>query len=264
VQAFEPRLTAELFARWPDRVAEVLAYDEQRAWLLLADAGVAIETEGNPPEAWLEVLPLYAELQRGEAAHAEDHVANGVPALLLSTLPARYAGLLDTGLPVEAHELAALRAFAPRFEEFCGELEAAGLPATVQHDDLHMGSVYKKDGRIRLLDWGDSSISHPFFSLVVPFRFLEERTGLPPTDPWFARLRDAYLEPWGAHLRDVFEVAMHAGRFVHTIAWSRQRESVPPYYRATFDDAFAHVLRRALRCESHGRQDDCAGDPAGS
>ena len=31
VQAFEPRLTAELFARWPDRVAEVLGHDHKRA-----------------------------------------------------------------------------------------------------------------------------------------------------------------------------------------------------------------------------------------
>jgi hypothetical protein len=38
VQAFEPRLTAELFARYPDRVAEVLGYDEERARLLLGDA----------------------------------------------------------------------------------------------------------------------------------------------------------------------------------------------------------------------------------
>ena len=30
VQAFEPRLTAELSARYPDRVAEVLGYDEER------------------------------------------------------------------------------------------------------------------------------------------------------------------------------------------------------------------------------------------
>ena len=28
VQAFEPHLTAKLFARWPDRVAEVLGYDD--------------------------------------------------------------------------------------------------------------------------------------------------------------------------------------------------------------------------------------------
>src|SRR5436305_9765787 len=39
VQAFEPRLTAALAARRPDRLPEVLAHDETRAWLLLGDAG---------------------------------------------------------------------------------------------------------------------------------------------------------------------------------------------------------------------------------
>ena len=53
VQAFEPRLTAQLYRRWPDRVAEVLGYDEERAWLLLADAGTPIGAFGNPPEAWV-------------------------------------------------------------------------------------------------------------------------------------------------------------------------------------------------------------------
>src|SRR2546423_3491056 len=57
VQAFEPRLTAELFRRWPDRVPEVLAHDEGRAWILLADAGTRIADIGNPPESWLAVLP---------------------------------------------------------------------------------------------------------------------------------------------------------------------------------------------------------------
>jgi hypothetical protein len=89
VQAYEPRLTGELFARWPDRVGEVLAYDARRAWFLLADAGVPIEAVGNPPQAWLEALPLYAELQQGEAAHAAEHITHGVPSLPLSALPAR-------------------------------------------------------------------------------------------------------------------------------------------------------------------------------
>jgi hypothetical protein len=39
VQGFEPRLTAHLFARYPDLVAEVLAQDGERSWLLL-DRGV--------------------------------------------------------------------------------------------------------------------------------------------------------------------------------------------------------------------------------
>ena len=38
---------------------------------------------------------------------------------------------------------------------------------------------------MRILDWGDSSISHPFASLFVTFRFLEEITHLSPDDAWF-------------------------------------------------------------------------------
>jgi hypothetical protein len=196
-QAFEPRLSSELFQRWPDRVGEVLGYDEQRGWLLTAHAGVPIGALGNPPEVWAEVLPRYSELQRDEAAFSNDHIAHGVPSLAPSTLPSRYAEMLERRLPLEPDELARPRFFSPRFEQLGGELAAGGLPATVQHDDLHMGSVYHLDGRFRVLDWGDSSISHPFFSLVVTFRFLEERTGLQRHDPRFARLRDAYLEPRG-------------------------------------------------------------------
>ena len=81
VQAFEPRLTAQLFARWPDRLPEVLGHDEKRAWLLLADAGTPIRVFGNPPETWLAVMPLCSELQRGEVVHAHEHLATGVPDL---------------------------------------------------------------------------------------------------------------------------------------------------------------------------------------
>src|SRR5207245_2331183 len=109
VQAFEPRLTAGLFARWPDRVAEVLGHDEERAWLLLADAGTAIRALGNPPETWLVALPLYAELQRGEAAHVLEHLAHDVPDLRVATLPARYDDLLQHDLPLEGDEIVRLR-----------------------------------------------------------------------------------------------------------------------------------------------------------
>ena len=94
VQAFEPRLTVELYARWPDRVTEVLAVDEARRWLLLGDAGIAVRELGNPPEAWFEALPSYAELQKGEIGYALDHIGHGVPDLRMAALPAGYERLL--------------------------------------------------------------------------------------------------------------------------------------------------------------------------
>src|SRR6266487_1372302 len=155
VQAFEPRLTAGLFARWPDRVAEVLAHDEERAWLLLGDAGTPVGTFGNPPEAWVAALPLYAELQRGEAEHAQDQLAHGVPDLRVATLPGRYEELLQRELPLERDEIDRLQGFAPRFAELCVELGAHDVPETIQHDDLHMANLYADGERLRVLDWGD-------------------------------------------------------------------------------------------------------------
>jgi hypothetical protein len=247
VQAFEPRLTGELFTRWPDRVAEVLARDDERAWLLLGDAGTSMRTLGNPPQVWLRVLPLYAELQRGEVPHADDHLAYGVPDLRVSTWPAHYEDLLHHALPIEDDEVDHLRRFASRFAELCSELAASHVPETVQHDDLHMANVYADGERLRLLDWGDALISHPFASLVETFRFLEEVNHLPPEDPWFARLRDAYLEPWGRGYSEACTLAVRAGAFAHACAWIRQRDGLSQADRVEFDVAFRIVLRRAIR-----------------
>jgi hypothetical protein len=246
VQAFEPRLTAELFARWPDRVAEVLGHDEERAWLLLADAGTSVRVSGNPPEAWLAALPLYAELQRGEVPHTLEHLTHHVPNLRLAILPERYEDLVRRDLPLEDDEIHRLRAFAPRFTELCGELAGFDVPETIQHDDLHAANLYTQGERFRLLDWGDASISHPFASLVVTFRFLEELNELHPADPWFARLRDAYLEPWGPGLASAFALAIRVGGFAHTFAWTRQRDHLPEPERPEFDRWFRVVLRRAV------------------
>jgi hypothetical protein len=246
VQAFEPRLSAGLYARWPDRVAGVLGHDEERAWLLLADAGTPLAESGNSPETWLVALPRYAELQRGEAAYAPEHLAHHVPDLRVATMPARYEDLLRHDLPIEPVEIARLREFASRFTELCDELAAYGVPETIQHDDLHMLNVYAKGNQLRLLDWGDACISHPFASLVVTFRFLEEVNRLPPSDPWYTRLRDAYLEPWGNGMTGAFTLALRVGAFAHAIAWLRQRDALPPQARPDFDKAFPIILRRAV------------------
>jgi hypothetical protein len=245
-QFFEVRLTAALSAR-RDAVTEVLAHDLDRGWLLMADAGEPLRALGNPPERWLEILPTYAELQIDETGHADEHVTLGVPDLRLARLPALYEGLLRAELPIEAAEKSALETFRPRFLELCEELDSAEIGPTVQHDDLHMNNVYVKDGALRVLDWGDASIANPLFSLFETFRFLSEINRLPADDPWYARLRDAYLEPWGSGLRETFELALRIGGLAHAIAWLHQRDALPEADRREFDGSFVHILRLALR-----------------
>jgi hypothetical protein len=246
VQGFEPLLTARLARRHPGLLPEVIAHDAERGWLLLADAGTSLRDLGNAPQVWLSLLPAYAELQRAETAHVAEHLAAGVPDLRTSGLPDRFAVLLTSDVPLTAPERDRVAAFRPDFAAMCADL-AATVPDSVQHDDLHHANVHLRDGVARILDWGDTVVSHPFASLVVTFQFLEEVNGLRPDDPWFARLRAAYLEPWaGSGHDDTVEMALTVGMVAHAIAWVRQRRALPPDYLPRFDTAYRAVLDRML------------------
>jgi hypothetical protein len=212
----------------------------------MADAGTPLRELGNPPDRWYELLPAVAQMQMGEMPFTADHLDAGVPDLRLGRIPERFEELFAVELPVTAVEVADLAATHRSLERWCADLDDAGIGATVQHDDLHMNNVYLGDGTLRVLDWGDASISHPFFSLFETFRFLSTVNGLGPDDPWFARLRDAYVEPWGPGLEEVFDLALRVAGFAHAIAWLDQREVLPASDRADFDIGFAEILRLTL------------------
>ena len=211
---FEARLTAALALRWPDRVAEVVEHGED--WLLTRDAGTQIAEDDA---LWPGVVRRYAELQQGEAAQVEEHIAAGVPDLRLARLPERYAKLLEE---VDDERL---RRFEPRFAGLCAELEARGIPETIQHDDLHRFNVYVRDGRPRVLDWGDSSVGHPYFSLIATLRHVEDRG-----------ITRAFLEAWGGDA-ETLALALRVGRIAH--AFKQRPLGVP-------DDDWPRVLALAI------------------
>jgi phosphotransferase family enzyme len=247
VQAFEPALTIRLAADFPQLLPQVLASDIERRWLLLADAGAPVRRFGNRPEFWVDVLPRYAELQRDQARRVDEHLAAGVPDLRLELLPARYGELLAANLPCDREKKDAIARLEPSFARWCVELADHGIPATVQHDDLHHSNLFVHNRHLRILDWGDTVISHPFASLVVTFQFLEEVNGLAPDDPCFLRLRRAYLEPWGSGHEAALSVALRVGAVAHAISWLRQREALPESWLPRFDAAYQGNLDRVAR-----------------
>jgi hypothetical protein len=245
-QAFEPRLTAVLASRWPGLLPEVLAADAERAWLLLGDAGKRLGF-GVGPEPWLTLFPAYAELQRGEVAYVAEHLDAGVPDRGIANFPALYEAMLAHELPLSATDQARLRDFAPGFNRLCEELATADARETIQHDDLHGNNVYPHNGAAKILDWGDSCVSHPFLTLFVAFLHLEEMEGLACGNPWFDRLRDAYLEPWGRpdELRETFELAQRIGPFAHLFKELQVLDAIPKTKRHFAPD-LPGVLARCI------------------
>ena len=210
----------------------MLAHDDERGWLLLADAGTPVGAFGNVEDAWTAALPLYAELQRGEVAHAAEHLDGGVTDRRLAALPALYEDMLARDLPLDPAEIEALRRIAPAFADRCDEL-ADSLPDTIEHGDLHLANVYPKDDRVLFLDWGDAAVSHPFFSLARA------------DDVWDERLRAAYLEPWGRGLEDVLERALPVGSFVNAFGFLRLWDHLDAAARDTYRASMPRILGRA-------------------
>jgi len=198
-QDFEAALTALLARTAPDVMPVVLAIHPKEPWMLLADGGAKLRDALRGQallDAWVEVLPRYADLQRRLLGRDDELLACGIPDRRLDHLPADLSRTLDDERIVSRAAAERLRARLPDLTACAGELAAFGIGATVQHDDLHDANVLRNGARTVVFDWGDASLTHPFLSLGVLLRAAAERAGLAATDPAIARLRSAYLEPW--------------------------------------------------------------------
>jgi len=246
---FEPALTVRLFELAPDRVTPVVDADLDRAWMLMRDAGTRLrELVLTPSDLrhWELALPRYAELQLTATPIAEELLALGVPDARLAVLPEQLRAVLAEpvrGMPVAEQERA-LEAL-PEFEALCRELAAYGIAETIQHDDLHDGQVFVRNGRYVFFDWGDSCISHPFHSLTVNLRAAAAKLDLEPGGPEVRRLRDAYLEPFGG-LGEAADLAYRTGTVGRALAWDRFARSGFGYTEPDDDLATAHGLKLFL------------------
>ena len=260
--AFEARLLPILERVRPGHVPELVANDAERGWLLMRDGGLRLRElvhSWHDLTHWQALLPEYAELQIALAPHSDELLEAQVPDERLAVLPGHVAALLDdrdacmvgreNGLDEDEYER--LRALVPDFAARCTYLAAYGIPETIQHDDLHDGNVFVRDGRYLFFDWGDSCVSHPFNTLVVTMRSLVHRLELAPGGPDVVRLRDAYLEPFHRfgsrdELVEAAELAHYIGTAARSLNWNRFIRVREPQYRFDDEDAVPYGLKRLL------------------
>ena len=100
-------------------------------------------------------------------------------------------------------------------------------------DDLHDGNVFVDGDRLRVLDWGDASVAHPFVSLGMILTTVAQRWQLPRDDAAVGRVRDAYLEPFRgfaspATLLSAAALAERVAPTVRILAWQLAHEGAPP------------------------------------
>jgi len=260
-QRHEAAIT-EALARWaPDQGTAVLALDRRRGWLLAEDAGPRLRevlAKDRDIRRWHAVLPRYAELQLKTAPHVSELLKLDVPDRRADALAMSYERLLKDrslmriglkeGLSAVQHER--LRGMVPQVREWAMAISAA-IPATIQHDDLHDGQVFVRDGHYRILDWGDACVSHPFYSLSVILRSIAYTFKLKHDAPELAHVRDAYLEPFTrvatrTQIRAAYPVAARLGWISRALSWALVVENLPPAGKRKERGSVPRSLQRFL------------------
>ena len=201
----EATIIADLAPRWPTLVPDVIAVDRRRSWMLLADHGLPMGDAVGITEqvtALELLLPTYAEMQAATEGQVPAWLAIGTPDRRLRELPDLLDRLLRGAAPVGRVQIgdadrAAYLADLPLLASVCADLATTPTVDALDHADLHGTNVLVDGSRQRLADWGDSCITHPYSSLLVPLSFVVGSLPGPERRPATLRLCDAYLEPWG-------------------------------------------------------------------
>jgi hypothetical protein len=263
--AHEPALTDYLARLRPEILPDVLAVDLQRGWMLMCDSGTPLRALIKSDQSlarWRDILPLYVGLQKDLMAHVEQILTLGVLDRRLETLPDQFERLVaDERSMLISHadglsddEYRRLKASVKDFERLCLELASAGIPATIHHDDFHDGNVFLQAGRVCFTDWGESAVTHPFFTLVVLLRGASNSLDLPSDAPELMQLRDWYLDQWTdyaplAELQPVVHLAQRIGLVNRALTWHRVIANLPESLKSEYAIAIPNYLQEFINTD---------------
>jgi hypothetical protein len=258
--AYEARLPTELSRTGSSLVPYSLSHPTE-PWCLVADSGLSARDDLQGAESgariafWTPVMAGYAELQRMAAPEALRSV--GLPDLSAAALLDRFDEVVtdrrwfaaEATPELSRKEWEQIQACRPRLAEAAAEL-ADTRPATVQHDDLHDANVFGRADAVRIIDWGDASLAHPFGTLLITLDVLASQLQCTRHDPRLAPVRDAYLEVWrtggesAAELHRELDLAVRTGGLARAAAWRRALGSPEAGQQLDFADAVSSWMVR--------------------
>ncbi len=172
--AIEPTLLRYLGTLLPSASLEVLAQNDKLYCFLMRDAGTPLRDilkKHFQINLANNALTTYATIQKLTANHIDTLLSMGVPDWRLSMLPSLYLALLnqkqfliDDGLsPTEIEDLKKLHL---KVVERCHQLAQYNIPETIEHGDFHDNNILVQGNNMIIHDWGEATITHPFFSLT--------------------------------------------------------------------------------------------------
>lgn len=274
--ASEPTIIKYLSEQFHASVPDVIAiYDDQHCFLM-KDAGEPLrKTLKNKFQIELlcRAIKEYASIQRSTERHFEAFLGMGVPDWRLDKLPRLYDQMIRKTDFLKAEgltedELHLLRSLSPQFSTQCELLSRHAIPETLGYHDFHDNNVLidANTHKMTFVDWGETAIIHPFFSLLTCLEQAATHHGIEVGNQWYQQLQEACLENWSElsdnkHLADAFKLAGKLAPFFGALAcyqfmMSVDLQSYKTYY-LNRPSKIAHYFRVLIQNFS---DNDCRRD----
>lgn len=243
----EARLLKFLANLGIDSIPQVIVFSQEKRCFLMEEAGETLrgKLKANYDLSYpSQALNIYSDLQIKCIPYVHQLLDIGIHDWRLEKLPELYthfigqeAMLKKDGLTEQ--DLRALQNFYPTFVSLCKELASFNIPETLEHGDFQDNNILIKNNKIMLHDFGDATITHPFFSLASFLYSAKRHHGIDQRDLRYKVLYDSYMMPWQTvltpeKLLTTFNIAKKLGRFVFALSFARIKscegiEAFPEY-----------------------------------
>ena len=259
---YEARLTRYLSERYPTLVAELLAVDEDHGWLLMPAGGQKLRQylqSTRDHALWQRILRGYASLQVSLTEFPAEILALGTPDRGLGRFPTLYHEILrdpdalgvGTSWGLSRAEYRKLLKLQGLVSRLCHELDDCGIPASLDHGDLHDNNIFLANSEFRIFDWGDSSLTHPFFSLRTAFVNMEMTFGWAEGAPIFDKFAEEYLDSWRIYtvrddLQKAFSLAQRLWSLSSAYRWYIFQDQFPGEHQGEYQAAVPALLKEFL------------------
>jgi hypothetical protein len=214
----EGSVMAGLVQLYPDHIPAPLAINTTQNWMLLEDLGEPIGRDASL-ETRMDLFQAMAYIHIDSVSRIDSLINMGCIDRRIPWLRAHLESLLVDEVTLSLLTLAEredLRSALPRLDSLLAELDALPIPPALIHGDLNTGNVAFREGKIKVFDWTDAAISHPYFDLDVIFTAEDAAVR--------EALEAAYLSAWeriypADQVRRAFELARVVYGLYHAVSY---------------------------------------------
>ncbi|GEL78020.1 aminoglycoside phosphotransferase family protein [Tenuibacillus multivorans] len=192
----EPSINQFLDQHHASYVPEVIAVHPQNNWYLMQELQGPLLGKTNDLHQWEQALIRLVDIQKKSTLHITNPSSMYCPTRPVTSTIQHH---LETALyklyqhkEISTHTYNVLLESVPNIFRKCDQLQHSNIPLALEHGDFFGGNIIiHQDGPV-IYDWSDSTLSHPFLSVMV---LLEEVEHLFSKEA-AKRLLDEYLEYW--------------------------------------------------------------------